>query len=139
MQKIKNLLKNEKYRDIAKIIGVIFFYIIVFGIFKAGLDYQKVIQPKTYQKPEKVIEYTYEIVSNGVVSKVKYNNRKSLTQILDGHFGQNIELRIIRDGFKIESIYGSRNIKVSVNGKEVNPNIVSEESLNDMSTINVNF
>jgi len=137
MQDIKNLLKIEKNKDILKILAVIFVYIIIFGIFKSGLDYQKVIQPKNYEKPESLTEYEYEINDNGKVSKAKYNNLKSLTQILDGYFDKQIEIRIVRDGTKIDSIYGRKNIRVFVDDKELDLTVIKDDLINQNSKIKI--
>ncbi|NBO17439.1 MAG: hypothetical protein EBV07_00900, partial [Proteobacteria bacterium] len=128
MQKIKNLLKEEKYKDIFKIIVVLIFYLVIFGIFKSGLDYQKIIQPKNIKEPEKINEYEYQVIDNGKISKLKFNNKKSITQLLDSYFNQNIETRILREGFKIDSIYGRKVSKLEINSKEINPDLLSSES-----------
>jgi len=139
MQKIKNLLKEEKYKDIFKIIVVLIFYLVIFGIFKSGLDYQKIIQPKNIKEPEKINEYEYQVIDNGKISKLKFNNKKSITQLLDSYFNQNIETRILREGFKIDSIYGRKVSKLEINSKEINPDLLSSESLEPNSSIKINY
>jgi len=136
---LKNLLKEEKNKDIFKIIIVLVFYLIVFSIFNAGLAFQKMVPAKTYVKPEEVKEYNYEVITNGLSKKITFNEKKSLTQILDGFYESNIEIRILREGKKIESIYKSNNIQISVNGIKVDKNLVSEENIPQDSIIIVNF
>lgn len=135
----KNLLKEEKNKDIFNIIIVLVFYLIVFSIFKAGLDFQKIIPAKNYEKPKVIKEFNYEIISNGNLKKIKYNEEKSLTQILDGFYEKNIEIRILREGRKIESIYNSRRISILVNGKNIDTNMISDESIAENSIITVNY
>jgi len=136
---LKNLLKEEKNKDIFKIIIVLVFYLIVFAIFKAGLDFQKVIPAKNYEKPTQIKEYEYEIISNGISKKIKFNEKKSLTQILDGFYEKNIEIRILRDGLKIESIYSSKNISILINGNKINKDLIKEDVLDGNSIITVNY
>lgn len=136
---LKNLLKEEKNKDIFKIITVLVFYLIVFSIFKAGLDFQKIIPAKTYEKPSEIKEYNYEIISNGISKKIKFNEKKSLTQILDGFYEKNIEIRILRDGRKIESIYLSRNVNILINGNQVNKDLIKEMPLEENTVINISY
>ena len=65
----KTLFKNEKQADLFKIGLTIFLYLIVFSIFKAGLDFQKLVPIKLLEKPEKNITYTYNLNVNG---KLRY-------------------------------------------------------------------
>lgn len=136
---IKNLLKEDKNKDIFKIIAVLIVYIIVFGIFRAGLDFQKIIPAKNYEKPKEVVEYSYTIISNNSPKIIKFNEKKSLTQILDGFFEKNIEIRIIRDGHKIESIYNSKNISVTINNEKIETSLIRENIINENSVIVVNY
>lgn len=136
---IKNLLKEDKNKDIFKIIGVLIVYIIVFSIFRAGLDFQKIIPAKNYEKPKEVVEYNYTIISNNSQNTIKFNEKKSLIQILDGFFEKNIETRIIRDGHKIESIYNSKNISISINNEKIETSIIKENVIKENSVIIVNY
>lgn len=136
---MKNLFKSEYNKDIFKIISVLVFYIIFFGIFKAGLDYQRIIPARQKEKVEKVETYKYFIVSNGVKKDISFNETKSIPQILESFFEKNIQFIIIREGLKIESIYNSRNIKIKVNSEEMDVNIISDKSLPENSIIEVLF
>jgi len=85
---IKNLLKIEsekeiaKSKDIFKILLTLVLYIVIFGLFKAGL-------------------------------------------------------RILRDGTKVESIFGNKNVKILLNGKEINVNLIPETPVSENSLIQI--
>jgi hypothetical protein len=140
---IKNLLKIEsekeiaKSKDIFKILLTLVLYTVIFGLFKAGLDYQKIVPAKNIEKPESIKEYNYEISSNGSLKEIKFNEKKSLSQILDSHFEENIEIRILRDGTKVESIFGNKNVKILLNGKEINVNLIPETPVSENSLIQI--
>lgn len=142
---IKNLLKieedklNDKNKDIFKVILSLVLYLVIFGIFKAGLDYQKVIPAKELTKPEELKNYSYTVINQGNIKEIKFNEKKSIPQILDSVFENSIEIRNLREGSKIESIYGSKNIQISVNGKKLNQNLLSDIELEPNSQIEINY
>jgi len=137
---IKNLLKIESEKEIAKskdIFKILLTLVLYIVIFKAGLDYQKIVPAKNIEKPESIKEYNYEISSNGSLKEIKFNEKKSLSQILDSHFEENIEIRILRDGTKVESIFGNKNVKILLNGKEINVNLIPETPVSENSLIQI--
>lgn len=136
---MKNLLKEEKNKDILKIALVILFNMILFSVLRAGFDYQKMIPTRAYEKPVSLKQYKYEIISNGVSKNESFNERKNLIQILDAFYEKNIEIRIIRDGYKIESIYNNQNFKIYVNNQEINKNQVPETEIAENTKITINY
>ena len=87
----KILFKNEKQADLIKIGLTILFYLIVFSIFKAGLDFQKLVPVRLLEKTEKEITYTYIVEVNGKTRNLEFNEKKTLDQILDSYFEKNIQ------------------------------------------------
>ena len=135
----KFLFKNEKQTDLIKIGVTIFFYLIVFSIFKAGLDFQKLVPVKLLEKKEKEVTYTYTLEVNGKTRNLEFNEKKTLDQILDSYFEKNIQFINYYQGMSIDSIYNSKNIYVTIDNKKIDLNKLPSEILNSNSKINVTY
>ena len=133
----KILFKNEKQADLIKIGLTILFYLIVFSIFKAGLDFQKLVPVRLLEKTEKEITYTYIVEVNGKTRNLEFNEKKTLDQILDSYFEKNIQFINYYQGMSIDSIYNRKNINVTIDNSEVDLKKLPSEILNNNSKIKV--
>ena len=133
----KILFKNEKQADLIKIGLTILFYLIVFSIFKAGLDFQKLVPVRLLEKTEKEITYTYIVEVNGKTRNLEFNEKKTLDQILDSYFEKNIQFINYYQGMSIDSIYNSKNINVTIDNSEVDLKKLPSEILKNNSKIKV--
>ena len=133
----KILFKNEKQADLIKIGLTILFYLVVFSIFKAGLDFQKLVPVRLLEKTEKEITYTYIVEVNGKTRNLEFNEKKTLDQILDSYFEKNIQFINYYQGMSIDSIYNSKNINVTIDNSEVDLKKLPSEILNNNSKIKV--
>jgi hypothetical protein len=135
----KTLFKNEKQADLFKIGLTIFLYLIVFSIFKAGLDFQKLVPIKLLEKPEKNITYTYNLNVNGKLTNIEFNEKKTLDQILDSYFEKNIQFINYYQGMSIGSIYNSKNIYITIGDNEINFKKLPADVLESETKIKVNY
>ena len=133
----KILFKNEKQADLIKIGLTILFYLVVFSIFKAGLDFQKLVPVRLLEKTEKEITYTYIVEVNGKTRNLEFNEKKTLDQILDSYFEKNIQFINYYQGMSIDSIYNSKNINVTIDNSEVDLKKLPSEILKNNSKIKV--
>ncbi len=133
----KILFKNEKLADLIKIGLTILFYLVVFSIFKAGLDFQKLVPVKLLEKTEKEITYTYIVEVNGKTRNLEFNEKKTLDQILDSYFEKNIQFINYYQGMSIDSIYNSKKINVTIDNSEVDLKKLPSDILNSNSKIKV--
>ena len=133
----KILFKNEKQADLIKIGLTIIFYLVVFSIFKAGLDFQKLVPVKLLEKTEKEITYNYIVEVNGKTRNLEFNEKKTLDQILDSYFEKNIQFINYYQGMSIDSIYNRKNINVTIDNSEVDLKKLPSEILNNNSKIKV--
>ena len=123
----QNLLKKEPNRDIFKIIVVMFFYLVTFSIFKAGLEYQNLISFKTRDSEEKINKVKYYIVLNGQENILEFESKKSLLSVIESVEGLNIDIISYYHGFKILKVNNSTNINLKINGNNLIDNLVSEK------------
>jgi len=138
---LKNLLKTELNTDFAKIILVLFVYIIILFIFKSGYDYQNVIPFREKEEVEPLNKINYLITINGQESILKFDSRKSLLSIIESIPYLNVEIVGYYEGTKIKSINGSQNVIIKLNGAEIKNNIIDKsfEQINSDSRIQVSF
>jgi len=122
----QNLLKKELNRDIFKIVSVFFVYLIVFSIFKAGLEYQNLIDFKTRDKEEKVNKVKYTLSSNNQIRELEFDSKKGLQSIIESVPELNLEILSYYQGIKITKINSSSNVLIKIDGEILNENLITE-------------
>lgn len=123
----KNLFKTELNKDLFKVILVLFIYIIVLFIFKSGYDYQSIIPFKEKEEVVEVDKVTYNLKINNQDTKVEFDSRKSLLSILESVSNLNIDIVRYYQGVKVNSINGSQNIVIKINGSTVKENLLDDK------------
>lgn len=136
---MKFLFKEDKKSTIVKIVLTIFIYAIIISIFRAGLDYQKLVPFKKQEPQEKVVTYEYTIKYLGQEKDLEFNEKKSLDQILDSYFDKEIEITGLVGGSRIDSIKNRTKFEIKINGKNINPKLIEETTVSDKSIIEVSF
>lgn len=140
MNAINKIIKNPIYLDFIKIGASIFLYIIILLIFKAGYEYQSVVEIRTKQEKEEVPQYSYEIKLNDSEYKtVKFNEEKSLFSILNSYDKLNLQYTSYYEGKEIKSINGSTDFRIVLNDKNIESKFFEENSskIPENSTIQV--
>lgn len=140
MNAINKIIKNPIYLDFIKIGASIFLYIIILLIFKAGYEYQSVVEIRTKQEKEEVAQYSYEIKLNDSEYKtVKFNEEKSLFSILNSYDKLNLQYTSYYEGKEIKSINGSTDFRIVLNDKNIESKFFEENSskIPENSTIQV--
>ena len=122
----QNLLKKELNWDIFKIVSVFFVYLIVFSIFKAGLEYQNLIDFKTRDKEEKVNKVKYTLSSNNQIRELEFDSKKELQSIIESIPELNLEILSYYQGIKITKINSSSNVLIKIDGEILNENLITE-------------
>ncbi len=138
---LKNLFKTELNIDFAKIILVLFIYVIILFIFKSGYDFQSVIPFREKENVEALNKINYQITINGQESTLKFDSRKSLLSIIESVPYLNIEIIGYYEGTKIKSINGSQNVTIKLNGVEIKNSTIDKSfsEINSDSIIEVSF
>ena len=142
MNTINKIIKNPIYLDFIKIGASIFLYIIILLIFKAGYEYQSVVEIRTKQEKEEVQQYSYEIKLNDSEYKtVKFNEEKSLFSILNSYDKLNLQYTSYYEGKEIKSINGSTDFRIVLNDKNIESKFFEENSskIPENSTIQVYY
>ena len=142
MNTINKIIKNPIYLDFIKIGASIFLYIIILLIFKAGYEYQSVVEIRTKQEKEEVQQYSYEIKLNDSEYKtVKFNEEKSLFSILNSYDKLNLQYTSYYEGKEIKSINGSTYFRIVLNDKNIESKFFEENSskIPENSTIQVYY
>ena len=142
MNAINKIIKNPIYLDFIKIGASIFLYIIILLIFKAGYEYQSVVEIRTKQEKEEVQQYSYEIKLNDSEYKtVKFNEEKSLFSILNSYDKLNLQYTSYYEGKEIKSINGSTDFRIVLNDKNIESKFFEENSskIPENSTIQVYY
>ena len=122
----QNLLKKELNRDIFKIVSVCLVYLIVFSIFKAGLEYQNLIDFKTRDKEEKVNKVKYTLSVNNQTKELEFDSKKGLQSIIESIPELNLEILSYYQGIKITKINSSSNVLIKIDGEILNENLITE-------------
>lgn len=122
----QNLLKKELNRDIFKIVSVCLVYLIVFSIFKAGLEYQNLIDFKTRDKEEKVNKVKYTLSINNQTRELEFDSKKGLQSIIESIPELNLEILSYYQGIKITKINSSSNVLIKIDGEILNENLITE-------------
>lgn len=142
MNTINKILKNPIYLDFIKIGSSIILYTTVLLIFKAGYEYQSVVQVKTKQEKEEVTQFSYEIKLNENEFKtVKFNEEKNLFSILNSYDKLNIQYTSYYEGKEIKSINGSAAFRILLNDKNIDTKFFEENSskVPENSTIQIYY
>ena len=128
--KIIKILNNKIYVDFIKIGVSLFFYIITLLIFKAGYDYQSVIELRTKKEPEKIKQYSYEVkINNSSYKTIKFNEDKTLFSLINSIDGLNIDYISYYEGKEITAINGNKNFRVILNDTQITSNFYRENDL----------
>lgn len=137
----QNLLKSEMNRDIFKIISVLIGYLIIFSIFKAGLEYQNMIEFKTKDKEENVIKTKYTVIINNKALEVEFDSKKSLLSLMESLPQLDLEITSFFNGTKVTKINNSSNVYIKINEEILNENIILEKysKMPDGSKIEINY
>jgi len=128
--KINKILNNKIYVDFIKIGVSIFFYIITISIFKAGYDYQSVIELSTKKEEEKIKRYSYEVkINNNSYKTIKFNEDKTLFSLINSIEGLNVEYISYYEGKEIISINGNKNFRLILNDTQLTSNFYRENDI----------
>lgn len=128
-------------RDIFKIISVLIGYLIIFSIFKAGLEYQNMIEFKTKDKEENVIKTKYTVIINNKALEVEFDSKKSLLSLMESLPQLDLEITSFFNGTKVTKINNSSNVYIKINEEILNENIILEKysKMPDGSKIEINY
>lgn len=130
MNVINKILKNPIYVDFIKIGASIFLYIFVILIFKAGYDYQSIVEIRTKQEKEDYKEYSYEVkINNTEYKTIKFNEEKNLFSILNSFDKIKIQYTSFYEGNEIKSINGNANFRIILNDKVIESKFFKENEM----------
>jgi hypothetical protein len=124
---IKQIYINKFYWNFCLIGISIFAYVFIVLIFRAGYDYQRVIQIREKEPKEKFKDYSYEIKLNNQEFKTKkFSSEKNLFSLLDSIEEVLISYTSFYEGYEIISINNNSNFKILLNGQEITNRFFTE-------------